>query len=581
MTMNIVKEKRNGKTYVYLRESFWDPVRRKYSSRNIKKYGELSILEAENPNFLDDLEKEIQQLREDKKSEKQRQVAKRAREIKMALAKDFGTHKDNERFLLGPYVYKRIWDKLNLTRKLRDSQKAWGISFDFAKAVFFMSMARSLYPDSKFAQWNRRHQIYVSAKSLQLQHLYRSLDILSDNKEMLTEYVNRQIAQQYKRKVTVALYDVTTYYFESCDETALRCFGFSKDNKVNRVQVVMGLLIDDQGIPIDYELYSGNTSEFATMIPILRKLKQRYRIDRVIIVADRGLNSASNLVAIREMGMQYVMAYRLRGSGEKYKKLIEDGSGWLAWKKTEATKEISKYRITDEIRKVKIRNGDETKAVELRSKLLIHYSPARARKEAYDRERLVEKARKLAGNTSLLKSELKRGGKSYLQLERSSWEASVDEERIKASAFWDGYYGIVYSDESMSASEVMKVHHSLWQIEESFRISKSLLEARPCFHWTEKRIRGHFLICYMGLVLHRLLEAELSRQGMVMSAERIIHALRSAMVTEVPISENERAYFKTDTVGDFEMISQAVGLGSLLRISTATELKQALRVRNL
>ncbi len=575
--MNIVKQRKNGKTYIYIRESYWDPVRKKYSSRNVKSYGDLDLLLAQNPNFLEELQNEMDHLRDDRSNEKQRRVAQRAKDIKLSFSQDFASDTDNPSSMLGPYVYKRIWDQLALPRKLRDLQKAQNVSFDLAGAAFFMTTARSLAPDSKLAQWQKRNQIFASADGLKLQHTYRTLDILEQNKSDLVRYLNKQISKQYHRVVSVALYDVTTYYFESQHTDTLRNFGFSKDNKVNQVQVVMGLLIDDQAVPIDYELFAGNQNEFGTMIPILQKLKDEYKIRKVIVSADRGLNSASNLLAIKQLGMEYVIAYRLRGSGLKYRDLILDSEGWRSWTSNGVHSDIKKYRITDEVRSIKTESGTVT----LKSKLLINYSESRARKDAMDRERLVGKAQKLADNPSILKSELKRGGKSFLHFDSAKLVAHIDEERIQESSFWDGYYGIVYSDPHMSVSEVMNVHHSLWQIEESFRISKSILVARPCFHWTEKRIRGHFFICYLALVLHRLLEVHLQRQGIQMSAERIVEALRLARVTEVALSANEVVYCKSNTEGDFDVISRAIGLGTIARICKATELKQALRVKKL
>lgn len=158
-----------------------------------------------------------------------------------------------------------------------------------------MVAARSLIPDSKLGQWSRRNTFLYGGSTLKLSHLYRTIDKLEQHRRELIRYINRQIAKHYDRVVTVALYDVTTYWFESQDADTLRNFGFSKDNKINQVQVVMGLLIDQNGIPIDYEFFPGNTSEYGTMIPILRRLKEEYNLRRVIVTADRGLNSGPNL----------------------------------------------------------------------------------------------------------------------------------------------------------------------------------------------------------------------------------------------------------------------------------------------
>lgn len=577
--MNIVKQKVGNKTYVYLRESFWDPIRKKYSSRNVKNYGNLEDLLQQNPNFLEDLTKELEFLRNQRVTEKKLNVAQRAKEIKMALLRDVNSHGDNPCSMLGTYVLKRLWDKLSLTRKIRDMQQQTHYSSELALACFFMTAARLLMPDSKLSQWQHRNQIFSKAKDLSLQTLYRSLDFLHGHKEELIQYLNRQIAKHYQRTVNVALYDVTTYYFESQEADTLRSFGFSKDNKVNQVQVVMGLLIDDQGIPIDYELFAGNQNEFATMIPILKKLKSLYKIDKVIVTADRGLNSAANLLAIKELGMNYVIAYRLRNAGSCIKALITEQQGWHNDQHVHS--EIKKYKIATETRTVRREVDGETQTVSLTSNLLINYSEKRARKDCHDRQRLIEKAQRLVDTPSLLRSELKRGGKSYLSLSENQLSAELDQDKITNAEFWDGYYGIVYSDKDMPVEQVLKIHHSLWQIEESFRISKSLLVARPCFHWTEKRIRGHFLVCYLALVMHRLLEAELTKQGVILTADSIVQALREAAVAEVKLSDQDTVYCKMNTQGAFEQISQAMGLGQIARISSAVELKAALKVKSL
>ena len=166
---------------------------------------------------------------------------------------------------------------------------------------------------------------------------------------------------------------------------------------------------------------------------------------------------------------------------------------------------------------------------------------------------------------------------------KCSHRVEVDNERIRNAAVYDGYYGISYSDASMSVSveEVLSVHHSPWQIEESFRISKSLLQARPCFHWREQRIRGHFLICYLALVMHRLLEKELAEKGLSLTAERIIDALAAAELQEVVLPSGEAIYTKAKTEGDFDAISKALEFGNLPRIGKAADIKRALKVREL
>lgn len=579
----VIQKKANGFEYASIRESFWDPVRKKYSSRTIKNYGRLDLALKADPLAREKMEAEAQAYKQSRADHKQRVLKERVNNLSVAASRIADGYADNRTVMLGSCVYRQVWNKLDLQRKCRDLIKNTGIEFNFAEAVFYMTTARSLMPDSKLGQWEKRNQYLYGASGLSLNHLYRSVSLLCKHKASIVGYLNNQIAKVYQRAVSVVLYDVTTYAFESQDVDTLRAFGFSKDCKINQVQVVMGLLIDDKGIPIDYELFSGNTNEFGTMVPLLEKLKLKYGIQKVIVTADRGLNSGANLLAIRQLGMQYVIAYRLKSAGEAVRRLIADDNGWQSYSANGVgNTDVSRYKISTESRQVRTVEADGTvKYQNITSNLLINYSARRARKDAYDRQRLIDKAERYAENPALLKSDMRRGGKSYLKIDADKLKAQVDTDRIENAAFFDGYYGIVYSDANMTPNDVLSIHHSLWQIEESFRISKSLLKARPCFHWTETRIRGHFLICFMALVLHRLLELELANQGIALSSEEIVDALSNASLLEVKGMGAEAVYCKSGTEGNFETIAKAVGLGKLASLSNAADVKRALHLREL
>ena len=584
--MNLVIQKSGKWQYVSFRESFWDPARKKYTSRTVKNFGRLDLLEKDDPDILNKLRAEAEESKRLRKKQKATLLKQRVDDT-IRSAKGSNPYADNPRLWIGSCVYRQIWNKLNLQRKLHDLQKAQAPrgKQDFPASIFFMTTARSLRPDSKLAQWKQQDRFLYGASKLSLSDLYRSMDLLVGNREELIRYLNQQIGKSYHRTVTAALYDVTTYYFESQNAQGVLNYGFSKDCKVNQVQVVMGLLIDDQGVPISYEIFPGNTNEFGTMIPILEKLKKDYGIERVVVTADRGLNSGANLLKIREMGMDYVIAYRLRNAGGDIRKLILSPDGWTSRKAGDVRCDVSRYRLTTERRRVRVEEQTNGKTanrfVTVESNLLINYSPKRAAKDQSDRERLVEKAERLADNPALIQGELHRGGKSYLKFEKGTISAEVDREKIEAAKIYDGYYGIVYSDTSMSPERVMAIHHSLWQIEETFRISKSIRDARPCFHWRERRIRAHFLICYLALVMHRLLERELADKGVTLTADEIIDALRNAELMKLPISPAEAVYGKAGTNGNFESIAKAVGLGKLHSVATPAEVKKALKLKEL
>jgi len=300
-------------------------------------------------------------------------------------------------------------------------------------------------------------------------------------------------------QIDVVFYDVITFSFESVRKDSLRDFGFSKDAKFKEVQVVMGLLIDREGRPIGYELFSGNTFEGKTLEVSLDKLKKRFTIGKVIIVADRGINSKINLMHIKDKGYDYIFASRIKNMKKDIKEEIFNKEGF------KDTDGIS-YKIIDYVNKV-------NKTYELPENLIITYSSQRAQKDRADRERLIKKARTLLKNKSYITASNKRGGKKYLKSSKDiNW--ALDEEAIKKDEMFDGYYGIETSEKNLTAKEILKAYHTLWKIEESFRIMKSTLSVRPVFHWTESRIKGHFVICFLAFLLERTLEFKLKKANL-------------------------------------------------------------------
>lgn len=386
-----------------------------------------------------------------------------------------------------------------------------------------------MYPDSKLSTFEGKER-FAHEFPCELEHIYRSLSFLASQKEQLEQHLHKQIIKKCNRHLAVAFYDVTTYYFESVNADGLKKFGFSKDNKVNQVQVVMGLLIDEHGIPVSYELFPGNTNDFKTLEPVLIRLKEQYGIKKLIIVADRGLNSKSNLLLLKSLGFEYIMAYKIRSGSKRVKEMVLDESGYnvvsphFKWKKCGFH---STFRL-------------DGKTHQINDHLLITWSWKREQKDRKDRERIVQKSKKLVESKSQLKAEMKKGGKKYIQLPLFEDEnISFNEKQLEIDEQFDGYYGIQYSDPSLSPEEVLKAYHGLWKIEESFRVLKNNFEARPIFVWTEESIQGHFVICYLALVIQRLLEYQLREKKLDYSTEEIQDAIRSATVTLVQLDEKE------------------------------------------
>ena len=194
--------------------------------------------------------------------------------------------------------------------------------------------------------------------------------------------------------------------------------------------------------------------------------------------------------------------------------------------------------------------------------MLITWSLKRAQKDRKDRERLIEKSKKLVESPSALKAEMKKGGKKYVQLSLAIEEPlRFNEKQKEIDEKFDGYYGIQFSDKNLSPEKVLDIYNGLWKIEESFKVLKSNLEARPIYVWTESSIKGHFVMCYLALVLERYLEYKLRQKGIDLSTEKIQEAIESAKIMVVEKESNGLKYYiKSETKDDYDKIVKALGI---------------------
>ena len=424
----------------------------------------------------------------------------------------------------GYLVYKKLWRKFKLDQVLSNIQEGRKATFDLDSSCFLMTVQHLLNPSSKLGTYNKQKK-YLQHQEVDLNHLYRSLDVLCQHKEKIEQHVFSINCSLFKMKVDVVFYDVTTFHFESVKSDGLKNFGYSKNCKFNEVQVVLGMFVDCEGRPIGYELFSGNTFDSKTLDQALDAIEKRFGIRNVIIVADRGINSKINLKHIKDKGYGYIVSSRIKNMSGKTQREIFDNDGYTKLQNSEHS--IS-YKILDYVNSCK--DGEEK--VELPEKLIITYSEKRAHKDRADRQRLLDKANHLLTNKSLIKSSNKRGGKKYLTEHGENVDWTLDTKAIAKDERFDGYYGIQTSDANLSVEKVLDAYHTLWKIEESFRVMKSTLEVRPIFHWTEDRIKGHFVVCFLAFLLERTMEVELHSAGIVASAQDIRETLNAMQFTE-------------------------------------------------
>ena len=358
----------------------------------------------------------------------------------------------------GYLAYLKLWEDLGIGNCLRELQDKTKGTYSINDCTFLMAIQHLLSPKSKLATYGTQYK-YMGLKVIELHQLYRVLEKLGKSKESIENELFNENYIKIGNKVDVVFYDVTTFAFESIESDELKNFGFSKDCKFKEVQVVMGLIIDSNGLPIGYELFPGNKFEGKTMMAALANIQKRFGINRVVIVADRGLNCKENLNLIKEAGYGYIVSSRIKGIKKEIKKEIFDEKGYVK------NSEEFKYKI---IEQKNIFKDEEGKRHELDENLIISYSEKRAKKDFRDRERLIEKAKKLLEQPSNIKSSNKRGGKKYLREQNSRSTFELDEKLIEKDSKFDGYYGIVTSEKEMSGTEIIEAYRGLWRIEESF-----------------------------------------------------------------------------------------------------------------
>ena len=542
-----------GNKYVRVVHSYRDPETNKPKMKVIKNYGNLEKLLKQDKNFLEKLEKEIKEKNE------------RLKESTIDKIKKIETNNFEKEGLVrknyGYLVYEKIWQELGISRWIKDIKTRSKIEIEeILKQLVFQ---RLLTPSSKKSAYDHRENYVDFRNDLILEDYYRVLDIIYDEKEKLEKHLNSTLKKKFNRELNVVLYDVTTYYFESVKKDEIKGFGFSKDNKVNQVQVVMGLLIDNNGIPVGYELYPGNTSEFSTLYPVIKDLKEKYKFKKVIVAADRGLNSGKNLLLLKELGLDYVMAYKLKGSKKEIKEKLFEGGYTIE-------KEF-KYKLIEHVKEIRV----DGKAEKIQDNLLLGYSEKRDKKDKADRQRLLDKADKLLNNPSMMKQELKKGGKKFIKVTKGNLDIELDVKQIEEAEKMDGFFAIEYSQKELTGREVREIYGSLWKIEDSFRVLKTNLEARPIFVWSEKRIRAHFLICYLALVIERYLEKLLKDNNVNLSTAKIQEAIRNTTLGSVETLMGDY-YIKDAESKEYLDIINSVKMNKIPLVGYVSDIKKCI-----
>jgi len=432
-------------------------------------------------------------------------------------------------------VFGKLYEDLGLGELLGRAQ-ADAAGNEILKACV---LARVANPASKRRTASLLEEDY--GIKIPLEKIYRMMDRLA----VREEEVKRRVAQATVNlfgEVEVLFFDVTTLSFESIATDELRQFGFSKDHKFNESQVVLALVTTTGGLPLTYQLFPGSLYEGHSLVAMVQEIRRVYSVARVTLVADRAMFGEENLRVLEAEGIRYVVAARLRKLGRDLTRAIL------------TDEDFRPAEIEGEFHWVKEFTRGERR-------LVVSYSAARARKDAADRSRLVERLLKKVkdGKVQLRQVMTNYGSRKYLDLKDKA--AVVNEAKIAQDAQWDGLHGVITNDYERPAAEILARYRGLWEIEEAFRVSKHDLKFRPIYHFTEARIRAHVLICFLSLALAKQAVYRLARQQEPMSFEQLrnelLHVQASLVVDR---STGKRYLLPSHVTVKQKKIYQAFGL---------------------
>lgn len=510
MYIRVTKSPTSKHSKVYLIEGYRDE-QGKVKQRIVKNYGNLEELQEKDPDILDKLKLEAKRMG--------------LNQITVELNLKQKNGKNGPDLNYGYFFLEALYEQLKLPAFFRKAATRWKKEYDLNEIVKLLVFSRIMDPASKLATLENQADFFQPFQ-LEQNAMYRSLSTLNEIKEDLQLFLHQEVSASFSRDCSLVFYDVTNYYFEIDEEDDVKRVGMCKENRKSPI-VQMGLFIDANGLPICYKLFPGNTADTSTLIPIVKEMKQSYDLGRVILTADKGLNSGKNLAYLVKHGDGYIVSQKVRGTSSEFISQLLDEKGYEY--NNSGTFKVKSFLRN---RKVKDESGED---VEIQEKVVCFWSKDYDDREKHKREDLEEKLSTFLENPSKYTASNRFGLKKYLKLKHVNEETGeiekikplleFDQKKYARDCELDGYYVLISSEVELSEAAIIEKYRGLWKIEESFKVIKSDLEGRPVYVRRNDRVEGHFLICYIALLLSRILELKLEHRH---SVRRIQKSLKDA-----------------------------------------------------
>ncbi len=509
--MNLkVSRRKTGRTYLSIVRNYRDKETGMPKTATIQSLGYLDELESEYDDPIAHFQEVARRMTEEESTNKKLTLS-----FNMEERLDQGT--DNRKNL-GYAAIVSIYHELGLHRFFNNRARNKRFEFNTNSIMLLLVVSRLLAPGSKKKAFEDKDR-YFERFHFSLADVYRALSHYAELAKDLQQYLHEQIAEQYGRNTKIIYYDVTNFYFEVDRADELRKFGRSKERRQNPI-VQMGLAMDQDGIPLHYELFPGNKLDKETFRSVIGEVRKNYGTGRVVVVADMGMITGDNIYYLTDGKNRngYVFSFSVRGGTHAFKEYILDDEGYVQLDgtpvDTNSEFKIKTRRIAREIQVTMVNGKKATKTVY--EKQVVFWAKKYADKAKAERDEVVKKALELVADPQKYSKATTYGAAKYvknLEVDKETGEILegtsqpyFDAEKLAQEELYDGYYAIVTSELDMSVREIVDTYRGLWEIEETFRVTKGTLEARPVYVSREDRIGAHFLTCFLSLVILRLLQ---------------------------------------------------------------------------
>lgn len=475
---------------------------------------------------------------------------------------------------IGPgLIFERLWQQTGIAAVLHQLAKGRRHGFSLERAVFLTVLHRLCCAGSDRAADKWRQMVRIEgAEEISLHQLYRAMAWLGESLEdqadktpfaprCTKDLIEERLFERRRDLFTsldLVFFDTTSIYFEGEGGETIGQHGHSKDSRPDLKQMVVGAVLDSAGRPILCELWPGNTTDVKTLVPIVTRLQKRFAVANVCIVADRGMISQQTISEVEAQGWFYILGARMRTVEVRDEVLSRAGRYQVVHTKGVSNKDPSPLKVKE------VDVGGH--------RYIVCLNDDQAKKDAADRDAILEGLRQklTQGDKALVGN---KGYRKYLTGRGAGF--AIDEEKVKSEARFDGKW-VLRTNTALPTAEVALKYKELWQVEDIFRSTKSILETRPIYHKCDETIRGHVFCSFLALVLRKALMDQLAQRGDILEWADIVRDLNGLEEIQVD-QDNKRFLLRSQTSGVCSKVFLAVGVAipPTIRSASAEELASA------